>query len=630
MNRFNTKKLQDYILLYSSLTMLLLGLVISSASLIPLYKVLKNERQKDLLFTLNNKSLAIKEYLSRAKDIARQISSRTAARRKLETYNRKEINLQALVQFSESILEDALRQSEEIAGISRLDNKDRLVIQVGNPVPQKYWPVSTSKNDVEIWPVPITVIDEYYLVVSAPILTSNNTKVGTDIILFKLKNLQYLVEANTGLEKSGKTIVLRLAPDKGQLISPLKKEDHKQVERIFEAFSNSSELENILNKNQGILTVNEFPNNPAVFAYGPVPKSDWTILIQMNQTELYEPVKYQIILITGIILILILLSISGMLIVLRPLTGKIIIQADELEQVVLEKTAILNLELNQRKVIEKELNVARQELEKRVRTRTAELAQNNILLEQEIEKKEIAENELEKRNKELESSNKELEQFAYIASHDLQEPLRAVVSYAQLLQEEYQEQLGVEGEEYIDFIVDGGVRMQKLIKDLLAFSRIGTRGQSFVPTQCEKVLDYVLKNLQIYIQENNASIIWEPLPMVMADPSQLTQLFQNLISNAIKFRSEKPPQIHISARQIEDKFQFCIRDNGIGIKACYAERIFQIFQRLHSRRQYEGTGIGLAICRRIIERHNGKIWVESVPSQGSAFYFTLPFHDRSI
>ncbi|MEM9908991.1 MAG: PAS domain-containing protein, partial [Cyanobacteria bacterium P01_D01_bin.44] len=187
--------------------------------------------------------------------------------------------------------------------------------------------------------------------------------------------------------------------------------------------------------------------------------------------------------------------------------------------------------------------------------------------------------ELEQRAQELERSNAELEQFAYVASHDLQEPLRTISSYTELLAEEYCDRLDEEANEYVDFIVDGATRMQQLIKDLLTFSRVGTRGKEFVPTSCETVIQKVLGNLKLAIDECQAAVTYDPLPAVVADESQICQLFQNLISNALKFRSQDPPRIHISATQRDDGWEFCVRDNGIGIEPDYFEQIFEIFQR---------------------------------------------------
>jgi PAS domain S-box-containing protein len=224
----------------------------------------------------------------------------------------------------------------------------------------------------------------------------------------------------------------------------------------------------------------------------------------------------------------------------------------------------------------------------------------------------------------LERSNKELEQFAYVASHDLQEPLRMVSSYMQLIAKRYQGKLDSNADEFIAYAVDGAVRMQRMINDLLAFSRLGTRGKPFQPTDTETVLNDVLENLKLAIEENHALVTHDPLPTVMAEESQLAQVFQNLIGNALKFHGEEPPRVHVSARKTSAVWEFSVRDNGIGIDPQFFERIFLIFQRLSTRAEHPGSGIGLAICKKIVERHGGRIWIESKPGQGATFFFTLP------
>ncbi|NER49795.1 MAG: response regulator [Symploca sp. SIO1A3] len=232
---------------------------------------------------------------------------------------------------------------------------------------------------------------------------------------------------------------------------------------------------------------------------------------------------------------------------------------------------------------------------------------------------------LQELNEELEKSNQELEEFTYIVSHDLQEPLRAVSSFTQLLVENHQSYLNSEANEYIAFILDGTTRMSQLIKDLLAYSRVGKQAREFELTDCNMVLTDVLADLQIMIAETSAKITYDSLPIVMGDSVQLAQLFQNLISNAIKFhRPEIAPLIKISVTLKNDEWLFCVHDNGIGIKTRHFERIFQIFKRLHTFGNYPGTGIGLAICKKIVEHHEGRIWVESERGVGTTFYFTIP------
>lgn len=235
-----------------------------------------------------------------------------------------------------------------------------------------------------------------------------------------------------------------------------------------------------------------------------------------------------------------------------------------------------------------------------------------------------AEEELAHTVAELARSNADLAQFASVASHDLQEPLRAVSGCVELLARRYRDKLDAQAGEWIQLTVEGAKRMQALIRDLLAYSRVGTSGKSFVPTNVGAALDLALANLATSITESGAVITHDPLPSLVADPTQMAQLFQNLIGNALKFCKERSPEIHVGAKPEAGAWTFSVRDNGIGIEPQYRERIFVIFQRLHTRTEYPGTGIGLAICQRIVERHGGRIWVESEPGKGSTFYFTIP------
>lgn len=252
-------------------------------------------------------------------------------------------------------------------------------------------------------------------------------------------------------------------------------------------------------------------------------------------------------------------------------------------------------------------------------------AVDQALLLQQVQK---AENQLRELNDELIRSNADLQQFAYVASHDLQEPLRMVASYTQLLAKRYKGKLDADADEFIRYAADGAARMQRLINDLLAYSRVTSKGKTFEQVDCNLLLEGVLSTLRLAITENRAVVTHDAMPKVTADGGQLGQLFQNLVSNAIKFHGAEPPRVHVSAERRNHEWLFSVRDNGIGVDPQYADRIFVIFQRLHDREEYPGTGIGLALCKKIVERHGGHIWVKSQPGRGATFCFTIPIERK--
>jgi signal transduction histidine kinase len=364
--------------------------------------------------------------------------------------------------------------------------------------------------------------------------------------------------------------------------------------------------------NNGVGLYPDYRDIPVIGAYRWLPERQLCLLTEVDQAEAFAPIvelRRNILIAGGGIGLA--FALWGLLLaraITRPVQQLVtataefgrgnlayrldLSQTDELGQLVIA----FNTMAAQRQRMEDELRRAHDELELRVQERTAELAR----------------------------SNQDLEQFAYVASHDLQEPLRMVASYLQLLERRYRDQLDAEALEFIDYAVDGARRMKTLINDLLAYSRVGTQGKPFAPTECNVVLEQSLLNLEQAITENQAVITHDELPTVLADESQLVQLFQNLLSNALKFRNDTPPRIHVGVRRSNGEWTFWVQDNGIGFDPQFAERIFVIFQRLHGRQDYPGTGIGLAICKKIVERHRGRIWVESQPERGATVYFTLP------
>jgi PAS domain S-box-containing protein len=263
----------------------------------------------------------------------------------------------------------------------------------------------------------------------------------------------------------------------------------------------------------------------------------------------------------------------------------------------------ISTDITERKLLEEQLKKAHDNLEQKVQERTEELLKSNI---------------------ELKRSNEELERFAYVSSHDLQEPLRMVTLYSQLLERRYKDNLDSDANDFIEYIIEGAQRMRQLIDDLLEYSRIKSQAAEFEKVNLENVLDFVLHNLAVSIVENNVTISHKPLPIAVVDKNQMIQVFQNLISNAIKFHGKNPPDITIAVQKDKEELIFEVSDNGIGIKPEHQKQIFEVFKRLHTREQHPGTGIGLSITQKIINHHGGRIWVESELGKGSTFYFTIP------
>jgi signal transduction histidine kinase len=269
----------------------------------------------------------------------------------------------------------------------------------------------------------------------------------------------------------------------------------------------------------------------------------------------------------------------------------------------------------------------RRKTEEALRESERKLRQSHERLEAEVRERTI---ELVKANEELARSNADLKDFAHVVSHDLKSPLHTIEGFAKLLDRRYKGRIDAKADEFIRYIVEGAERMEDLIKDLLEYSQLGVKAEKAVPTDCSLIVQEVIGNLKASLEENHAVLTHDAMPTITADPSQMISLFQNLIDNAIKFRGEERPRIHISAERKEEGWVFSVRDNGIGIDSEDSEKIFGMFQRLHSSAAYPGTGIGLATCRKIVESHGGKIWVDSEPGKGSTFYFTIPYKEATL
>ena len=380
----------------------------------------------------------------------------------------------------------------------------------------------------------------------------------------------------------------------------LKKQDHLQNQIISEI------LNRAIQEDPTSSTYSSYRGKVVYGTYQFVNQHKWIAVSEMERNEVFYPFYKQLVNMSIIILIVLTLGILTMLQIssrieqpiLHLLRGAYRVQDGEYEY----------------KIDYKGIKSAPLEL--------VQLCEAFNQMSLNIHKKE---DELKQQAEELAQSNAELEQFAYVASHDLQEPLRMVASYVQLLAKRYQGKLDADADDFIHYAVDGAHRMQNLINDLLAFSRVGTAGKEHKSIDCQIVLQHVLANLKHAIQESAATITHDPMPKIIGDATQMAQLLQNLIGNGIKFRNaDKTPLIHIGVEHQKNEWIFSVRDNGIGFDSQYKDKIFLIFQRLHNKTKYPGTGIGLSICKKIVERHGGKIWVESVLGSSTTFFFKLP------
>jgi signal transduction histidine kinase len=454
---------------------------------------------------------------------------------------------------------------------------------------------------------------------TAPISDLDGAPAGTIILEIDMAPLYRLIQDTVGLGITGEILVGKKSGGDIVYLNPLRHDTEVVLSRHVRIGDKIAlPIQNGVAGKTGIGLSVDYRGNKVVAAWTHIPFPDWGLVAKIDASEEFAVVTNLLRLLlmvlavvfvmAGVITFSVAQSISGPI---QKLTkGAEIIGSGNLDYKVgmnlHDEVGRLSLTFDKMTHDLKETTASRDELNREIAVRKK------------------AEQALHLTAQDLARSNKDLEQFAYVASHDLQEPLRAVGGFMGLLKNQYYDKLDAQAREYIDFSVDGAERMQGLIEGLLAFSRVGTRGGEFESFNLKEALDIALKNLNMLITESSAVVANDPLPVVTADRSQMTQLFQNLIANAVKFHGPQRPEIHIGAQHKERAWEIFVRDNGIGIDPQYFERIFLIFQRLHTRAQYKGTGIGLAVCKKIVERHGGKIWVESVPEEGSTFFFTIP------
>jgi signal transduction histidine kinase len=452
------------------------------------------------------------------------------------------------------------------------------------------------------------------MVISTPVMDSNGCLVAVLAGRLNLKELSSIIEENRMLKATEDTYLVN---SQNYFITEPRFEKNYALRKTI----HTKGVQSALQGREGTAFYTDYRGKPVIGAYRYLPERKIAIVTEMDQKEYLAPIEQLKSTTVGI---------GALMAIISLIVGWV--SADALLNPLLRLVAAVNrmdadnLEFADPIRGNHEIaRLAKAFADMAERLRLTLVSRNQ--LQQEVEVRRETEKRLEATLVQLSRSNRELEQFAYVASHDLQEPLRMVSSYVQLLAERYKDHLDEKAQKFIGYAVDGAVRMQTLIQDLLNFSRISTRGVSFSEVDSNSLFSEVLNNLETLIKTAGAVITWDPLPVVFGDRSQIGQVFQNLIANSIKFCTYAAPTVHVSAESTDGKWRFSVLDNGIGIDSKYAERIFVIFQRLHTREEYPGTGIGLALCKRIIERHGGDIWFKSGVNKGTTFYFTLPKSD---
>jgi signal transduction histidine kinase len=459
------------------------------------------------------------------------------------------------------------------------------------------------------------------ILVVAPVSDLNNVPAGTIVFEINMALLYRQIQDTTGLGKTGEVLVGKKLGDEIVYLNSLRHDSATAPNRRLQIGSAYGlPIQKAAFGESGVGQSIDYRGKKVVAAWRPIPTPGWGLVAKIDIEEAFADVanlKKLVFIILAVVLILVAIitfSVSrSITLPLKKLSeGAVIIGRGNLDHRVGTN-------------LKDEIGQLSRSFDKMTRDLKETTASRDDL-NKEVAERKRAEEALQEAAADLQRSNKDLEQFAYVASHDLQEPLRAVAGFIGVLKKNYKDKLDAEAIEFIDWSVEGAERMQTLINDLLAFSRVGTKGGAFAPMNMKDAFDRAVKNLHAAIADSDALVTFDgdTMPDVVADATQMTQVLQNLVANAIKFRGADRPRVVVGAHRQDASWVISVADNGIGIEPQYYDRIFLIFQRLHTRSQYPGTGIGLAVCKKIVERHGGKIWIESKHGEGSTFYFSIP------
>ncbi|MBF0479130.1 MAG: HAMP domain-containing protein [Candidatus Omnitrophica bacterium] len=597
--------------------------------------------------TFNNYRYSLeKNRLSQLKDLAKYKADKievyfTGLKANLEIaqslYNIRQ-NLPILVQFArdpnnlkfinaKKMLDEQLPKMQKVLGLSdiMLVDLEGKVVYTTNP--QHYlWEFEKLLSDPDQ-----TVFEEgkkriyfsniflnksmgknFEIMVAGPAYDSKDVEAGLVVFEVDAKPIFQLIGEATGLGKTGETLIGKKIGDQVIFLNPLRHDSQATLQRSIKMGDKNGEpIQRAVQGQEGSGILTDYRGKEVIAAWHYIPYLQWGMVAKIDTQEAFEDVEHLKRLIVRIILVIIIVT-GAMAFVMGWTISKPIKDLIKGAEII----GAGNLEHQVSLPIKNEIGDLSRSFDKMTRDLKLITASRDDLNKEVNERMHV--------EKELRSSNENLEQFAYVASHDLQEPLRVMGSYAGLLERRYKGKLDSDADEFISFIIDGARRMQNLINDLLAYSRVGRAEKPMVAVDCNLIFDRIFNSMKFVIDSQKAVITRDHLPVVNGLETNFIQLFQNLLGNAVKFHSREAPRVHVSATEQEHEWLFSVKDNGIGIEAQYKDRIFLIFQRLHGREEYSGTGIGLSICKKIVETRGGRIWVESENGKGSIFYFTIP------